>query len=325
MKRWLNLADIVLFAFCVAAACAITALLLPQYYALLAGTLSDGIWSLFLGACFYICAHVFRFLRLLVLSVEHRPSLPSIIGLYSVTSFLSLCFPFKTGELFKVYEFSRYFRSFGTGLAIIAVERFFDALSLILLITLARFYYGDNQVQLSVLLPVLSIFVIFIILTYLFLPRSFAYLRSLTLGISESRRGIVFLNVIGYTEMVYDLFCSIIRGRFLILSILSIGVWLCELVTIYQFILAPTSTYKNIIYSLIVAFENIFIASDFTGSPTREYLALVFIILVGLLIVPTLIYSFSRIKKALGAGPAGGAGRPYKLNAVQRYVTRSIR
>jgi hypothetical protein len=322
MDRRLGILDISVFIIGILATFTISVVLFPSHFKLLANFFTEGILAISTAVFFYLLAHCLRFLRLLVLTVEHRPNLFPMMGLYSTTTLISLCFPFKTGELFKVYEFSRFFRSFGTGISIIAVERFFDALSLIFLITLARFYYGNDELQLSVLLPALSIFVIFIILTYLFLPRSFSYLRSLTLNTSESRRGLYVLDFIRRVEQIYDLFCSIIRGRFLVLAILSICVWLCELVTIYQFVMEPASTYRSIIYSLVIAFENIFITNGSTSASSSEYLSLVFTTLSLTLIVPSILYAFFRVKKFLKAKYSGQVHNDYRLTPIKKYNTR---
>ena len=194
----------------------------------------------------YLLAHIGRLLRLMVIIIEHNRAFHSIIQLYALIAQAGFVLPFKLGELFRVTELSHFFGSFKTGFSVVVVERFFDAMTLLFLLLVVDFLGGISQGGTPVFIPFLIILVLFMFIFYFFFSKTCHYFRSLVLSSSSSQRGIVVLQCLNFTEAIYLTFRNTIRGRPLLLIVLSLGIWCAEIYNMIYFLAALSGTKESI-------------------------------------------------------------------------------
>ena len=175
-----------------------------------------------------ILIHFLKFLRLYTLFLEEHLKITSVLKIYLKTTFISISFPFKTGEIYKAYTYGYALENYPKGLVALLIERFFDVLVLCLVLVPACFFFGDEN--LSIMVYLMGIFVISIIIVCLFFEKTYTYLnRRLIVRGSNAAKNIRALKA---TEKIHDIYKSaknMIEGRQLVVGLLSIGAWAAEI------------------------------------------------------------------------------------------------
>ena len=95
---------------------------------------NDGNMVLFLGVLFTVLVYGIKALRLCIILLEKRLALANFIRLYIKTTLINLVFPFKLGEVFRMYCYGTEFRNYKRGFLLILIDRYFDTLPLLLLL-----------------------------------------------------------------------------------------------------------------------------------------------------------------------------------------------
>jgi len=184
------------------------------------------------AAALYAGSHALRLLRLALL--VHRPGLPTrrvaLIHLY--TSALGLLIPFKLNELIRIRELGVACGSWRTGLVAVWLERTLDAAVLAALLLLALLGDPGSAADLA---PVLLAVGGFVALTLILAFVAPGNMRGLMLhlvrrpGGERSVQALRFLR--GALTTLKDA-PALVRGRLPTLVLLSIGVWIAELMTL---------------------------------------------------------------------------------------------
>lgn len=187
-------------------------------------------WGILVAAALvYAASHFVRSIRLYVILLDMERSYTRILGLYATLTFVNRMFPWKLGELFRLFEFTHLFRSPRLALVVIATERFFDAAILFWLLLYGLVLDASIVEDTTVLLILLSAVVIFGALTYRGLPGFARYLRFLAATRSRGRRGLTALRLAAWIDEIWRDVNRLLRGRAVVLALISFVVWALEI------------------------------------------------------------------------------------------------
>ena len=185
------------------------------------------------AAAAYLASHVLRWIRLYVILLDFERSPWRVAQLYGALALVGRMIPLKLGELFRFLELSRTVGNFRTAVVAIAIERYFDALTLLWLLLYAFIFDPLIPTDTAMLLIVLSVVAILGSLAYRGLSGFARYLRFLAATRSRSRKGISALRLAASLDAVAEDVGRILRGRAVILAVLSLAVWALEVVTMW--------------------------------------------------------------------------------------------
>ena len=183
-----------------------------------------------LGACaLYLCSHLFRMLRLALLTLDDRHQALPLIFAHALTAFPSSLLPFKIGEVLRLASFYYVYDYRQKALAVWIIERFGDLVVLAVLIAGLTLLQGDisgipqgvlSLVVLGLSLGLLCLFSLCKILHYLN--------RHLVLT-GHRRRDVALLRM---SDVVFRLELDIhrsITGRLTGFLLLSVFIWAMEI------------------------------------------------------------------------------------------------
>lgn len=232
LARRLSIASVLFYVACVSGAMLLAATIFkqlrPAYQALPEGHLWGGLMAV---ALVYLASHLLRSFRLYVILLDFERSFARILGLYATLTFVNRMFPLKAGELFRLFEFTHMFKSPRLAVVVIATERFFDAIILFWLLVYGLMLDPSIVGDTTVLLIVLSVVAIFGMLIYRGMPGFARYLRYLAATRSRGARGLAALRVAAWVEDIWRDVHRLLRGRAVILALISFAVWTMEIVT----------------------------------------------------------------------------------------------
>ena len=177
-----------------------------------------------------VIVHLFKGIRLYFLVLEKRPTVARFLRLYVKTSLVNLVFPFKLGEIFRIYSFGYEWKSYKAGLLLILVDRYFDTIPLLLL--LIGFTIIERGTLYGIVV-VLTIFIAVITVIYFIFPSTYKYMNRFLIVNTNSERGLNALSILKKIRFWYLYVKELIDGRELILIVLSVCAWLAEYGSLY--------------------------------------------------------------------------------------------
>lgn len=139
---------------------------------------------------------------------------------------VSVILPFKAGDLFRAYCYGYKMDSYGAGLVYILLDRFIDTCALVTMVLLAGGLYGAQG---GWVLWLLLGFVGVVLFCYLAFPGICQYWRRFYLTRPASRRGLQALGTLQVISGLYERISQVLRGRGLVLYLLSLAAWLVEM------------------------------------------------------------------------------------------------
>ncbi len=173
----------------------------------------------------FFLIHAFKFFRMYLVLLEKRINFSRFIFSYCHTTLVNLLIPFKLGELYRVFVYSRLAGSFEAGLLSVIADRFFDTLALVLIMLPLIWLYPEGLTSVAVFLMVFLFAVVFI---YAVFPPTYRYLNRYIIINRTSKRSMAVLRALKITRQWYDYVKRLISGRYALLLILSFGAWVFE-------------------------------------------------------------------------------------------------
>lgn len=184
----------------------------------------------------YLCSHVFRMMRLGLLTLDERDKAFPLIAAHTLTAFPSSFLPFKIGEVLRLSAFFRVYDGRRKALAVWLAERFGDVL------VIATFILGLYLFNISVPPAMHIVFVLFVLASALGLlalfavAKVFVYLnRHLVLG-SCTARGLRLLRASHSLRMLELAIYKSMQGRLSGFFLLSVLIWASEISALVLFI-----------------------------------------------------------------------------------------
>lgn len=184
----------------------------------------------------YLASHLFRMLRLALLTLDERGKAFPLIAAHTLTAFPSSFLPFKIGEVLRLAAFFHVFERRQKALAVWLAERFGD------MVVIAVFILGLYLFNVSVPVSMRAVFVLFMLATVVGLlglfavAKVFVYLNRHLVLASHSARGLALLrasHVLRRLEL--DIYRSV-EGRLSGFLLLSVLIWAIEILALSLFI-----------------------------------------------------------------------------------------
>lgn len=178
-------------------------------------------------ALIVICVgiHFVKFVRIYFILLEEKISFKRMLKIYIKTAFVSIVFPFKIGEIFKIYSYGEEIDNYPKGIISVVIDKLFDA---IVLCTVLIPYELTNGGEISILAVVMLIFIVIILVVAFAFEGTYYYLNKFFIINGKSKKSIYALSMIEKVKNVYENAKDMLRGRILILLGLTIISWLME-------------------------------------------------------------------------------------------------
>ncbi|MBB3118045.1 lysylphosphatidylglycerol synthase domain-containing protein [Pseudoduganella violacea] len=201
------------------------------------GDMARGADLLLLSAtALYGLSHLFRMLRLVLLTLDQRDKAFALSAAHALTAFPSSFLPFKIGEilrlaaLFHVFDFRR------KAGAVWLAERFGDV------VVIALFILGLYLFDVRVPAAMRTVFFFFVLaslfglLAMFAVAKTFVYLNRHLVLVSHSRHGLWLLRVShALRQLELDIYRSV-EGRLTGLLLLSVLIWSLEIAALSLFL-----------------------------------------------------------------------------------------
>lgn len=202
--------------------------LLTIIYIYINNPLKDNLISLnniFLLFFVFCLIHALKCFRQYLLLIESGIHMSDFVKIYIKTTFCSIVLPYKSGEIFKVYEYGYRVNNYMKGLLTVIVDKFFDAILLLLFFIP---YEIKKKNGLSELTLILLFFVIALCIIYICFNTTYYYLNKHFIKNGNVKRNVITLKVLEQIYEIYNYVKELIKGRVLLLLILTVLAWALE-------------------------------------------------------------------------------------------------
>lgn len=169
--------------------------------------------------------HCLKLIRIYFILLEERIPLKRMIKIYVKTTFTSVVYPYKIGELFKMYSYGNEIKSYGKGITAVLIDKFYDA---IILCSILIPYEIIKNKSISSLSFLLLVFIIVIIIIYLTFDGNYKYLNNFCITKIKSKRSLIVLRLLERLNNIYEYAKGMLKGRQLILLFLTAIIWILE-------------------------------------------------------------------------------------------------
>ncbi len=215
----------------------------------------NGIWMIPLLLAGFLAVHLVKMMRLYLVLLEQKIEFKRFVSAYLRTTLLNLLIPFKLGELYRVYTFSRMTESVQIGLFSVVVDRFFDTMALVLILLPFQLLVSGH---LTLPALFLALFVIVILFIFWIFPSVYGYLNNYIITSRSSKRSLAVLRGLDVLKRGYDYVKELVSGRYALMLLLSFCAWLSESAVLYGVaglygIPFTTATFSDYISSILSA------------------------------------------------------------------------
>jgi len=177
-----------------------------------------------------VFVHMAKMLRLYLILLDEKIPFGRFVYLYFMTTWINLVIPFKLGEFFRIYKFSKTIKNYQVGLTSVLVDRFFDTMALVFILLPFELMMTYRVTYTTLFL---TIFIVVLVFTYKVYPSSYTYLNRYIIMRKTSRRSMTGLKLLEFLKAIYDYVKKLIIGRYSLLILLSFLAWSMECIAIF--------------------------------------------------------------------------------------------
>ena len=145
---------------------------------------------------------------------------------YCKTITVNMIIPLKMGDIFRAYCYGYKMQNYFGGAALIVFDRFTDTLALVTMILAVQMVWA---LKIMPLLYILLIILMFLCSCYLVFPGMYQYWNKYFLKLSASKNRNSILRMLEYFNYAYKELVITIKGRGILLYILSLAAWAVEI------------------------------------------------------------------------------------------------
>lgn len=182
--------------------------------------------TIIITVCAAIAVHILKLCRLYFILYGNDAKLLPYLENYFITATVSIAFPIKTGEFFRMYCYGNQIGSALKGIIVILLDRFMDTAALLTMIVLIWIWNAGNITAFAYFL---AIFLITSLLLFLVFPGIHQFWKRYLLCAKATEHRLQCLKVL---EILHALYCTIetaVKGRGIILYLLSFIAWGIEI------------------------------------------------------------------------------------------------
>lgn len=195
------------------------------FYDLIRQLVVDDLTSLIILILTAAVVLILKFIRLYIILFGRDFSFSSQLEQYCKVVPVSILFPFKLGEVFRMYCYGFQMDNYIEGIISILFDRFVDTIALLTLMSVELLF----GMKFSLIVVVLLIFSIAMFVIYWMFHPLYSFWNNYFISSPASKRRLVALSFLKKCNLAYISISRIITGKFLILYVLSIVAWGAEL------------------------------------------------------------------------------------------------
>lgn len=191
------------------------------------------LFSIFLAVFIYFLSHLFRVMRLLLLSPNPSISIRELFIEQIKANGVNLMIPFRMGESYRVVIFKKFFNSYTNSFVILICERLLDIILIASTLFIATLFSNIQIDILNPLITITSVLLLIILLLYFSLDEFLAVIHKIFLSKQTTRTTLAivvntsrFIKIIDKTK---EIFSSKLPSCILI----TIVIWLLEILVFY--------------------------------------------------------------------------------------------
>lgn len=173
----------------------------------------------------FLAIHTIKMFRMYLVLLEHRIEFKRFVFAYLHTTLVNLIIPFKLGEVYRMFVYSRITKNAGIGIAGTVVDRFFDTMALVLILIPLHVLYPDKISAVSVFL---AVFVIVTVFVYIVFMPAYGYLNKFIIMNRDSKNSMAVLNLLEVIKSAYDYVKRLVSGRYAVIILMSFASWALE-------------------------------------------------------------------------------------------------
>lgn len=208
----------------------------------------------------YALSHVFRMMRLAMLSLDQRNQILPLVSCHAVTALPSSMLPFKIGEIIRLGSFF-YVLKTRKALAIWLAERFVDISVISLFILILYFFNIDVPKQLRTIFILFFVFSLLALMAFFAVSKVFIYLNRYLVLASSSKHGLQLLKISHHLRQLEDAIFRSFEGRFASVFLLSVFIWLAEIAGMALFLKSLNTDFKAISHYFLAGLSGVFYES----------------------------------------------------------------
>ncbi len=182
-------------------------------------------WMVPLFLAGFTVVHLAKMMRLYLILMEQKIEFRRFVLTYLKTTFVNLVIPFKLGEIYRIFCFSRETKVFQIGLFSVMVDRFFDTIALLVLLIPFEVFITGEVTWVTGVLAVAAILAVFIFIVF---PGIYTYLNRYIIMNKTSVRSMTVLRGLEVAKTWYDYVKNLISGRYALIILLSCAAWIAE-------------------------------------------------------------------------------------------------
>ncbi len=215
----------------------------------------------------FLILHMLKLARYYFILSETKISFMSFIGTYIYITFVNIILPFKLGEIYRFFAIGKKCNSYIISFLSILTERFYDTLIILLIFAISLLFYN---VDISLVCIFLMIFVLVLYCIYKMYKETIYYINKYIILKTNKSMDVVILKFIHHLNTWYNYEVSIIKGKGVLIFLISIFSWIFEFVFLYflsymlgvffdfnylyNYIIGILSINKNVNNSLMVSY-----------------------------------------------------------------------
>lgn len=234
----------------------------------------DSLTGVLLLLATVVLVHGIKAVRLYFALFDTGMKFPEHVKIYCKVTPISVILPLKAGELFRMYCYGHGIGNYLKGIVIILLDRFMDTLALVTVFG-GMWLMGNGKLPLFFIL--LMSFMLVILVLYLLFPEMYLFWNRYILRLDATKGNMSVLKILESLNGVYLELKNTVRGRGIMLYILSLAAWCVEIGSVILF--GKLESYGNI--SLLVSE---YLTSALKGHPTEQMLKFVYLSVISLLI-----------------------------------------
>lgn len=173
----------------------------------------------------FLMIHGLKFARMYFILLEEKLPLWRAMKIYVKATFVSTLVPYKIGELFRMYCYGSEINHFAKGIIAVLIERFFDAISLCLILIPSIIGGWQGNYMFPVLLVA---FLIIVAAVYMAFDGTYKYLNRFLITNSGGKKGLRSLATLERIKSFFTTAKSMLKGRQMVIMLLSLLSWIIE-------------------------------------------------------------------------------------------------
>ena len=139
---------------------------------------------------------------------------------------VSMIFPFKIGELFRMYCYSVAISKKLKGIVVILLDRFMDTLALVVTIVIMLVFKSE---KVPTMVYLLLLFLVILLVAFIVFPKMHKVWKQYILKEKATENKIRFLHFLDFCKRIYLEIAELVKSRGIILFVLSMIAWGIEI------------------------------------------------------------------------------------------------